>query len=160
MFGLICRQKEWDKSNCKLKKFPSSLFNNSIRRHLDERNPFCSCIVYSDAALTLCLLTLRQELMNCLNFSLYFLTPPTLFVFSFSFEYIRNQKADLTCPLPRGTHTPNQVPPDNSFTRWWKGWFVWGFIFVLVLFVFGQQWLRNCSKCCTRVQQTQELGHR
>lgn len=154
MFGLICRQKEWDKSNCKLLKFPFSLFTNSVRRHLDECNPFCSFIVYTDAALTLCLLTLRQELIVLIS-PFFFLTPPTL---SFSFVLTYNclePKGRLTCPFPRGTHTPNQVPPDNSFTRWWKGWFV----FFFLIFIFCQQWLHNCSKCCTRVQ-TQELGHR
>lgn len=132
MFGLICRQKEWDKSNCKLLKFPFSLFTNSVRRHLDECNPFCSFIVYTDAALTLCLLTLRQELIVLIS-PFFFLTPPTL---SFSFVLSYNclePKGRLTCPFPRGTHTPNQVPPDNSFTRWWKGWFV--FFFNLYFFV-------------------------
>ena len=94
MFGLICRQKEWDKSNCKLLKFPFSLFTNSVRRHLDECNPFCSFIVYTDAALTLCLLTLRQELIVLISPFFFWPLPHFLFLL-FWVIIVWNQKADL-----------------------------------------------------------------
>lgn len=154
MFGLICRQKEWDKSNCKLLKFPFSLFTNSVRRHLDECNPFCSFIVYTDAALTLCLLTLRQELIVLISPFFFFWPLPHFLFLLFWVIIVWNQKADLPVLfLEEHTHQTRcllttALQDDGK-----------GGLFFFLIFIFCQQWLHNCSKCCTRVQ-TQELGHR